>query len=205
MDEKSMKFLFPLIFLFSGVSMAIEEPDYTIVSKTEAYEIRNYGPLFVAETQVDADFENAGNQAFRILAGYIFGSNKSKTKIAMTAPVSQQDQSEKIEMTAPVTQLKSGSKYLVQFTMPKNYNLNNLPTPNDSRVHLREVPARKVAVFTYSGSWSASRYQEKLQVFLTALKKDQIVPLGEPVLARYDSPFRLWLLRRNEIWIEIAP
>ena len=180
--------------------MAIEEPAFTVVSKTSKYEVRQYGPIVVAETQVSADFENAGNQAFRILAAYIFGANESKTKIAMTAPVNQ----EKIKMTAPVTQSKDSSGFLVQFTMPKPYTLDTLPTPNDSRVKLREMPAKRVAVFSYSGSWSESRYQEKLGEFKEALKTDSLHTVGEPTLARFNSPFQLWFLRRNEIWLETS-
>jgi effector-binding domain-containing protein len=142
-------------------------------------------------------------QAFRILAGYIFGGNKSKTKIAMRAPVTQEAASEKIEMTAPVTQFKGESGFVVQFTMPKKFTVETLPTPNDERVKLREIPARQVAVFTYSGSWSESRYEEKLAEFKEQLKKDKVVIVGEPVLARFNSPFQIWFLRRNEIWIEI--
>lgn len=183
--------------------MAIEEPDYTVQVKGENYEIRSYGPVLVAETKVDADFENAGNQAFRILAGYIFGANQSKTKIAMTAPVNQAAVSEKIEMTAPVTQSKGSSGFLVQFTMPKKYSLQTLPIPNDNRVQLRQLPARKMAVYRYSGSWSESRYSKKLEIFREELKKDGVVTSGDPVLARYNSPFQLWFLRRNEIWIEV--
>jgi hypothetical protein len=204
-----MKILFSIIFIFSGVVMAIEEPVYTVESKTEHYEIRNYGPVVVAETKIESDFENAGNQAFRILAGYIFGDNKSKTKINMTAPVSQEAvnsskaTSEKIEMTAPVSQIKGASGYMVQFTMPQKYSLETLPIPNDSRVQLRKIPARKVAVYTYSGSWSESRFAEKLKIFKHDLKEDNIETVGEPILARYNSPFRLWFLRRNEIWLEL--
>lgn len=183
--------------------MAIEEPAFTIASKAAHYEIRNYGAIVVAETKVDANFGDAGNQAFRILAGYIFGENKSKTKIAMTAPVSQKAASEKIEMTAPVTQTKSDSGFIVQFTMPKTYTLETLPTPNDARVQLRQLPAKKVAVFSYSGSWSESRYSQKLAEFNQELKKDNIKIIGEPTLARFNSPFQLWFLRRNEIWIEV--
>lgn len=182
--------------------MAIEEPEYTVETKGPQYEIRKYGPIIVAETKIESDFENAGNQAFRILAAYIFGANKSKTKIAMTAPVNQEAASEKIEMTAPVTQTKGTSGFLVQFTMPKKFTLDNLPTPDDSRVQLRELPARKVAVFTYSGSWSEPRYLEKLASFKVELEKNKLETIGEPVLARYNSPFQLWFLRRNEIWIE---
>jgi hypothetical protein len=121
----------------------------------------------------------------------------------MTAPVNQKAASEKIEMTAPVTQAKGPSGFLVQFTMPKVYSLETLPIPNDSRVQLRQIPARKIAVYGYSGSWSESRYNEKLASFREELKRDGRVVAGEPVLARFDSPFRLWFLRRNEIWIEV--
>jgi hypothetical protein len=198
-----VKILAVFMLLYSGVVMAIEEPEFKIESKSENYEVRSYGPVLVAETTVEADFESAGNQAFRILAGYIFGGNQSKTKIAMTAPVNQKAASEKIEMTAPVTQAKGPSGFLVQFTMPKVYSLETLPIPNDSRVQLRQIPARKIAVYGYSGSWSESRYNEKLASFREELKRDGRVVAGEPVLARFDSPFRLWFLRRNEIWIEV--
>jgi hypothetical protein len=201
-----MTILISLCCLMTGVAMAIEEPEYQVVSKTEDYEVRRYGPVLVAETKVDASFEDAGNKAFRILADFIFGENKSKTKIAMTAPVNQTAlaSSEKIAMTAPVNQSKTASGFVVQFTMPKTYTLETLPTPNDPRVEIRAVPARTVAVFSYSGSWSEERYQKKLAVFLEALKKNSVKTVGEPVLARFNSPFQLWFLRRNEIWFEIT-
>ena len=183
--------------------MAIEEPKYTLDSKAHEYEIRKYAPILVAETKIDSDFENAGNQAFKILAGYIFGANKSKTKIAMTAPVNQKAVSEEIAMTAPVTQTKGASGFVVQFTMPQKYTLETLPIPDDSRVHLRQIPSRKIAVFTYSGSWSESRYTEKLLSFKLQLKADKVKTIGEPSLARYNSPFQIWFLRRNEIWLEV--
>ena len=183
--------------------MAIEEPAYTVESKAAQYEIRKYGPIVVAETKIESDFENAGNQAFRILAGYIFGRNKSKTKIAMTAPVTQEASSEKIAMTAPVTQTKASSGFLVQFTMPEKYTLETLPIPDDSRVELRQLPARRVAVYTYSGSWSESRYTEKLSNFKLELQNDKVTSFCEPTIARYNSPFALWFLRRNEIWLEV--
>jgi len=183
--------------------MAIEEPKYSVALKAENYEVRKYGPIIVAEVKVESDFKDAGNKGFRILAGYIFGKNKSKSKISMTAPVSQQVESEKISMTAPVTLAKSTKGYLVQFTMPDNYTLQTLPTPNDKRVHLRELLERKIAVYSYTGSWSEARYKEKLANFTEDLKKDKIITTGEPVLARFDSPFKLWFLRRNEIWIDV--
>ena len=189
--------------LFSGVAMAIEEPKYTISSKGDLYEIRDYESTLVAETAIEAKFDEAGNRAFRILADYIFGNNTSKAKIEMTAPVAQV-KSEKIAMTAPVNMTKGDNGFLVQFTMPAKFNLGNIPKPNDERVQIREIPKRKVAVFRYSGSWSEDRYKRKLAEFSSALVKDNVKTVGEPVFARFNSPFQLWFLRRNEIWLEVA-
>jgi effector-binding domain-containing protein len=191
------------LILNQEFAMAVEEPRFKVELKKEAYEVRLYEPVLVAETRVNTDFEQAGNSAFRILADYIFGNNLSKSKIAMTAPVSQSS-SEKIAMTAPVNLSKDKDSYLVQFTMPEKYTLDTLPKPIDERVSIRQIPARKVAVFRYSGSWSESRYNEKLQIFTKELEKDNMKTKGEPVFARFNSPFSLWFLRRNEIWIDLV-
>jgi hypothetical protein len=52
--------------------MAIDEPGYTVVRTDNACEVRRYEPYLVAETVINAVAEEAGNQGFRILAGYIF-------------------------------------------------------------------------------------------------------------------------------------
>jgi SOUL heme-binding protein len=183
--------------------MATEEPKFAVESKNDNYEVRSYGATLVAETKIDASFEDAGNIAFRILADYIFGNNQSKTKVAMTAPVSQTPTSEKIAMTAPVSQSPSEKGFVVQFTMPDTFTMATLPIPNDSRVVLKEIPARKVVVYKYSGTWSQSRYLDKLKKFQEALAKDKVETVGEPTFARYNPPFMPWFLRRNEIWYQI--
>lgn len=201
---KHVWFIALSVLATSEAVMATEEPKFTVESKTEAFEIRKYPPVLVAQTSVEAAFEDAGNSAFRILADFIFGNNRARTKIAMTAPVAQKT-AQKIAMTAPVAQSpKSGGGYTVQFTMPEEYTLETLPVPNDPRVQIRQIPARRVAVFSYSGSWSESRYTEKLTEFRTALEKAQLKTRGEPEFARYNSPFAIWFLRRNEIWLELA-
>jgi hypothetical protein len=200
MNAKSV--LFGLLFIV-GSAVAIEEPKYTVQSRTDHYEIRHYPKVLVAQTLVDANFDEAGNKAFRILADFIFGNNKPNQKIAMTAPVSQTAAPQKIAMTAPVTQVKEQSGFLVQFTMPASYTLLNLPEPNNPRVQIRELPAQTVAVYGYSGSWSESRYQQKLADFRRELEKAGIKTSGEPIFARFNSPFRLWFLRRNEIWFKV--
>ena len=87
------------------LSHAIEEPDYEVIRKLDNVELRRYAPYVVAEVVLNATAEEAGSQAFPILAGYIFGKNKGERKFAMTAPVTQTAAPVKMEMTAPVTQV----------------------------------------------------------------------------------------------------
>jgi effector-binding domain-containing protein len=105
-------------------------------------------------------------------------------------------------MTAPVSQIKSGTGFLIQFTMPQKFTMETLPVPNDARVHIHEIPERRIAVFRYSGTWSEERYLDKLKEFVSILKQDGVVTTGDPVFARYNPPFMPWFLRRNEIWLE---
>ena len=67
--------------------MATEEPTYEVLLETKHYDVRRYEPYIVAEVDVDDDFKSAGNSAFRVLAGYIFGDNEPEQKMNMTAPV----------------------------------------------------------------------------------------------------------------------
>lgn len=185
-------------------AMAIEEPKYTETVNYKDFEVRSYAPMLVAQTEVKEHFDDAGNKAFRVLADFIFGNNTSKTKIDMTAPVTQKTASEKIAMTAPVTQSKSSTGFVIQFTMPAAYTRETLPQPNDPRVKIVEIPARKMAVYSYTGSWSESRFNDKLADFKAALAREKIVTVGEPTFARFNSPWQLPFLRRNEIWLEVA-
>ena len=186
--------------------MAHEEPVYRVVKTTEQIEVREYAPYLIAETRVAAPFDEAGNAAFKILAGYIFGNNRSQQKMEMTAPVSQTPASEKMEMTAPVAQTPAAGNeeaYVFSFVMPSRYTRATLPEPLDQRVSIREIPARTMAVLTYSGTWSQSRYQEHEAELMAAVREAGLTPAGKPVFARYNSPFALWFMRRNEIMIEV--
>lgn len=184
-------------------SHAIEEPDHEVVRQFDGVDLRQYEPYVVAEVVLDATAEDAGNLAFPILAGYIFGKNKGERKFAMTAPVTQAAEPVKLEMTAPVTQTAVTGGMRVQFVLPKGVTLESAPEPLDSRVRLRLVPAARWAVIRYSGTWSQSNYEEHLELLKAALDKAGVATQGEPVLARYNAPFTPWFLRRNEIWLAV--
>ncbi|HOX08515.1 MAG TPA: heme-binding protein [Planctomycetota bacterium] len=183
--------------------MSVEEARYQVVSKSNGFEVRDYAPYVVAETVVDAPFEDAGNRAFQKLFRYISGANRSRTKIAMTAPVSQESAHEKIEMTAPVGQRRAEEGWAVSFAMPASYTMETLPLPEDSSVKLRQVEACRMAAVRYSGVWSEKHYLRHKQEMEAWIEKNGFRILGQPIWARYNPPFTLWFLRRNEVLIPV--
>lgn len=183
--------------------MAIEKPEYELIEKDGSFELRDYAPYLVAETQVDAGFEDAGNIAFQRLFRYISGDNTAEAKIAMTAPVTQ-SRGEKIAMTAPVTQVASETGYAVAFVVPSKYTLDTVPRPLDPAIQIREIPAQRVAAWRYSGRWTTANYRDSEMKLRQALESRGLGPIGEPVLARYDPPFMPSFLRRNEVLIPVA-
>lgn len=201
-----MKYIIPMIAISSmalSSSFAIEEAEYLVVKKDGRFETRDYKPYLLAEIVVDASMEDAGNLAFRPLFKYISGENTSKTNIQMTVPVSQEKASEKISMTAPVSQEKTQHGYTVSFMMPAEYTMTTIPTPINSNIKIRQIPAHRVASVRYSGRWTEVKYlkyKKKLEEWLT---ENKMVNSGNPVWARYNPPFTPWFFRRNEILIPI--
>jgi effector-binding domain-containing protein len=87
--------------------------------------------------------------------------------------------------------------------MPASYTLETLPTPKDPQITLRQVPSRRMAAVRYSGFWSEKnylRYRVKLESWI---QESGFTIVGEPIWARYNSPFSPWFLRRNEILIPV--
>lgn len=187
---------------------AIEEPAFDVVKSAGHFEVRRYAPMIVAETEVAGDLWGASNDGFRVIAGYIFGNNASVTqggaeKIAMTAPVTMEARSEKIAMTAPVTTESADGRYRMHFVMPSRYTMATLPRPKDDRVKLREVPPQRMAVVKFSGLSGEGKVKEKTDELLAWMKAEGLEAGGAPQLARYDPPWTIPFLRRNEVMVPL--
>jgi len=205
--------IFLISLLIASTALAIEEPKYTILEKSEPFELRSYAPRIVAEVKVDGDLDAASSQGFRLIAAYIFGKNQVSEKIAMTAPVgiesSDQNKSAKIAMTVPVaiegarSFEDASNQWTVSFVMPSEYTLATLPKPLNSEVKIRVVPAEKRAVITFSGFNSAEKAQAKTQLLQDWIKTKNLKTTGDPQFARYNPPWSLPFMRRNEILIQV--
>jgi len=178
-----------LLALMAGQSaVALEEPEYEVIAETAAYEVRRYQPYVVAE--VDVRGKSADSQGFRALAGYIFGDNEASEKMQMTAPVESREADD-------------GNDITYAFVMESKYTLETLPNPNNERIRLRNKPSRVVAALRFSGRWTEANVAKHERQLLSALQADGITRLGRVELARYNSPFTPWFLRRNELMVAI--
>ena len=183
------KFLVIFLLFFGDVVSALEEPEYQIIKNTPNFEIRHYSEYLVAEVTLKGSFNSSGNQAFRILAGYIFGSNQTSEKMKMTAPVMSVD--------------NNYDEHIYRFVMEKKYTLDSLPIPDDERIRLIKVAPKFMAVKKFSGRWSEKNYQKSKKALIESLISENIETIGLPIFARYNAPFVPWFLRRNEIMIQI--
>jgi murein L,D-transpeptidase YcbB/YkuD len=178
-----------------------EQQPYDVLEQCDGFELRRYPPHVVAQVEIAASFEDAGNRAFRSLFRYITGNNRSQASIAMTAPVSQEAAApQKVAMTAPVVQAEGEhGGFVVAFVLPATMTLETAPVPADPEVQVRAVPERLAAAARYSGRWSQASYERHLSQLLEAVAATGFTPTGVPRLARFDPPFKPWFLRRNEV------
>ena len=129
----------------------LEEPEYEVLSEYQGFEVRKYSKSIQARLLTPGNGWSGSSGGFRRIAGYIFGCNRSKQKIARTAPVQMWDGDR-------------GS--MMSFIMPSEYEIGELPLPIDPDVKLVEVGEYVVAVYPFSGfsrTAKARRLMERLQ------------------------------------------
>lgn len=191
--------------LLGVVGIRLEEtPPYRVVESEGRYEVREYGPRLVIETRVEGPMQQASSEAFRRLAGYIFGANESRESVAMAAPVTMESRPAKVAMTAPVTMESAGPATVMRFVVPSKYTLETAPKPTDDRVALRELPGEILAVARYSGAGLVGEAPAQEKALREWLQARGYEPAGGIRVAGYDSPFALPFLRRNEVMLPVA-
>jgi len=190
--------------------MATEEPQFSIIEKSEPFELRSYAPQLIAEVKVEGDLDTASSQGFRLIAAFIFGQNQVSEKISMTAPVAiETAQSTKIAMTVPVgieaskDSAKGVSQWVFSFVMPSEYTMATLPKPLNPLVIIRELPAQRRAAITFSGFYNEAKVLEKTKALEDWIKSKQWQSIGNPQFARYNPPWSIPFMRRNEILITV--
>ena len=192
-----------LSFMLTVELSAIETVKYEVLKTDGVFETRQYEAHILAEVEVSGTAKEAGNKAFGLLFKYISGANELESEISESPEMQQQKKSVKIAMTAPVNQEKNGEKWLVSFVMPSQYTLETLPKPTNNKVKLKQVEPRKMVAIRYSGTWSEKRYIAHKKKLEDWVSQESLESTGEAIWARYNSPFSLWFMRRNEVILPI--
>lgn len=187
-----------------GIRSGYEQPAHEVVGTIgDDIEIRRYAERLAAEITVDTRTYDGdpAQVAFRALAGYIFGGNRARTEIAMTARVEAKSLS--IAMTAPVEAAAGGGTYRLRFYLPAELTLETAPEPDDERVTVVPVPAETVAVLRFTGLRDETRTAQNQQRLLRRLDGSRWRADGRPAAYYYDPPWTLPFLRRNEAVVAV--
>ena len=166
-----------------------EQQKYRVVKRLDDLEIREYEACILMQVSVTGDFMSAGSIAFRPLVNFISGSNQTRQKIAMTAPVIQESASDR--------------EHLVSFVLPAGMSPDDVPLPTDSRVEMVPTPAHFAAARRFGRGWNEHRFETEGQQLLNAVKAAGLVPIGAIYWARFDPPWKPGFLKRNEAIIKI--
>lgn len=182
-----LKFIGILTFMslfFTSKSSNETEEHYVILKKVDNIEIREYKNLIYASYIPLSEADR--NNSFRNIAGYIFGNNNKNEEIAMTSPV--------------VVKLHKSNE--MNFIMPKKYNLNNLPKPNNKEVKIYEENSSIKACIRYSGYSNSKIEKLKITELKKKLKKHNINHTNDFEVLIYNSPWKI-INRRNEISVSV--
>ncbi|KAK9824687.1 hypothetical protein WJX72_012392 [[Myrmecia] bisecta] len=178
---------------------SLDTPPYTVLKKTREYEIRKYKPYLVAETDMPSGSGPAAGDGFNTLAGYIFGGNDKRAKMEMTTPVIStggQPGPEGGKMQFPMEN-KYGGAYGMDVAE------SGLPNPNSERVVRKLQEGGIIAATTFPGlplDFEVVQAERRLR---GALLVDGLKAQEGYRLARYNDPFTLPFLRRNEVLISL--
>jgi hypothetical protein len=182
-----------LIFSFFQVYIAMagnktETQTYRLVQVDEKLEIRYYPVATLAEVSLQSNsYKELGNKGFRKLAGFIFGGNNENKSIAMTSPVH-------MEM--------GDSAGTMAFVLPKNYNKENLPKPNDNSIVIKTSKAEYVAAIEFSGFANTKKIEAHIAELKQLLQNKKISTKGNFRYLGYNPPYQLFG-RKNEIIVTI--
>ena len=164
-----------------------EQHKYQVIKTYDNVEIRKYEPaIFTSVKMRSKTYEESSGKGFRVLAGYIFGGNRSNESIAMTSPVT----------------MELGETMTMKFMVPKGYDMNSLPPPNDKSITFEKQDEKIIAAIRFDG-WANNEkiayYTEQLR---EALNQEHLQYANTFSYLGYNPPYEM-INRRNEIVVEL--
>ncbi|MCL6698743.1 heme-binding protein [Sphingomonas sp. NSE70-1] len=181
---------------------AQEEPDFRALESDGDHQIRDYPALIVAETVVNGPRREALDEGHRVLADFLAAKSRDGDELPMLNPVIQ-DSGAPMASDPPLFDDDLEGAWRTRVVMPLGLGADELPDPPEG-VELVELPARKVAVVSFSGRWTDALLREQEDRLRGWLSKRGVTSRGEPEYAFYNSPMVPGPLRRNELWLALS-
>jgi SOUL heme-binding protein len=169
-----------------------ERLSYEILTRYNGFELRQYPQHILVQRRVRGGFMSAPNMAFQSLVNFIGGRNQSSQRIAMTAPVLQ----EQVD--------HSDEAHLVSFVMPIAMKPTQMPAPTDPSLKVTVVEPKVMAAVAFRGGWNETEFKRQGERFLESVREAGLSAVGEIVYARFDPPWKPGFLKHNEAMVEIA-
>ena len=104
-------------------------------------------------------------------------------------------------MTSPVAMSMEDSME-VMFLVPKEYNKEDLPTPNQSEIQFKEVPEKTMASITFGGWADSEKIEKYKQKLIKLLEEKEIKHSAKFYFHGYNAPYEV-VNRKNEILVEL--
>ena len=179
-------FIISQLFAING-QRNIESYPYLVNKKYDTFEIRSYEATLFTTVQLSGNkYKDTSSKGFSILAGYIFGGNEKNEKIAMTSPVA----------------MSLEDSMTMMFMVPKKFNKETLPQPNQSTIKFREEPAKTVSAITFGGWANDKKIEKYKQKLISALDAEGIIYTNRFYFLGYNAPYEVFN-RKNEIIVEL--
>ena len=180
-----------------------ETPDYEVVRElAPGIEVRDYPGMIMAAVTVDGDKERASGRAFRKLAGYIFGGNSGGQKIAMTTPVVSKPATMIQYAGEPVMDEalpEASATWTQAFILPSEYELSDLPAPEDGSIRIFRTQPYRVAALEFRGPGTPAQYRQARETLSAKLREEGIEHAPVPEYAGYDAPWVEPRKKRHEV------
>lgn len=162
-----------------------ESPKYELIMNNANFELRKYAPFYTTSV-IEKNLK--GYSGFGLLFGYISGENEKREKMNMTVPVINQFDKDQITM---------------EFVIPSSVALSEIPDPINSNIKIKHYPEMTCAVICFSGNTGPSRVEQMKNQLSDWIELMHFEIIGNYRLARYNPPFSLPFLRKNEILVEV--
>ena len=164
-----------------------EQHRYKVIKQFDKFEIRKYDPALFSSVKLNKKgYKESASEGFGILAGYIFGDNKTNEKIAMTSPVV----------------MELGDMAKMMFMVPKNYTLKNLPTPKNGKIIFEKQEEKIMAAIRFDGWADDEKIEKYKSILMDELVKEKLNYINKFTFLGYNPPYEV-MNRRNEVVVEL--